>query len=253
MAQVKLVKSPLHKVQQAYFNLKYECRSSIFDHNLIRDVLHIYMDTADSTFIIIPEPKYNENLLMYLKNKRRRLCEQEVLSLFHQICEFVQICHKNGIITRDLKLSRFYFIDEEKTKLQYDSLECCVILDNPSCDVLDYKIGCLRYAAPELFTVNSTYRGKSADMWTLGVILYTMLAGRYPFNAIGDVNLIRIIRYHNKLVIPDKISNSARWLLLALLNKNYKERLRSEHVLLSPWLRQLKPAYMYIPVDVEIE
>lgn len=116
----KIINEPLHKVQKAYFQLKQddnECRSSILGHPLIRAAHDIVSKTPRSTYVIVPAEETNsgvyEDLHTYIRNKRR-LCEMEARSLFHQICETVQICHRNGIILRDLKLKRFYFIDEER-------------------------------------------------------------------------------------------------------------------------------------------
>lgn len=126
-----------------------------------------------------------------------------------------------------------------------------MILDNPCDDTLSDKIGCPLYTAPELLCPNPTYQGKPADMWSLGVILYTMLVGQYPFYEKGSCNLITIIR-HCHVQIPSSLSKSVRWLLLSLLRKNHEERMKAEHIFLSPWLREQRPAYMYIPVDVVI-
>lgn len=115
----KIINEPLHKVQEAYFKLQQEqegCRSSIYGHLLIRGVTDIVPLNKQRTYLILSPPDQEgvfEDLHSYLREKQR-LGETEARALFHQICETVMVCHRNGIILRDLKLKRFFFIDEAR-------------------------------------------------------------------------------------------------------------------------------------------
>lgn len=126
--QCRVINETFNKVQQAYFRLQQEvddCRSSIYGHNLIRGVKDIVPLNKQRTYVILANPPRKvatesggatgifEDLHTYLR-KKHRLCETEARSLFHQICETVLFCHRNGIILRDLKLKRFFFVDEAR-------------------------------------------------------------------------------------------------------------------------------------------
>ena len=62
--------------------------------------------------------------------------------------------------------------------LKLESLEDAVVLEDESDDLLSDKHGCPAYVSPEILRCNTRYSGRAADMWGLGVMLYTMLVGR---------------------------------------------------------------------------
>ena len=59
-----------------------------------------------------------------------------------------------------------------------ESLEDAVVLEDYADDLLSDKHGCPAYVSPEILRTNTRYSGRAADMWGLGVMLYTMLVGR---------------------------------------------------------------------------
>lgn len=166
---------------------------------------------------------------------RKRLREPEARRLFRQMCEVVKCCHEQGIVLRDLKLRKFVFADTEKTHLRLESLEDAVVLDNPAEDLLQDKRGCPAYVSPEILKANTTYSGKAADMWSLGVILYTMLIGRYPFNDSEHASLFAKIS-RGQFVIPECLTSKARCMIRSLLRRDPDERITSEDVFLHPWM-----------------
>nr|XP_019932887.2 tribbles homolog 2-like [Aedes albopictus] len=167
---------------------------------------------------------------------RKRLREPEARRLFRQMCEVVKTCHEQGIVLRDLKLRKFVFADSERTQLKLESLEDAVVLDDPSEDLLQDKRGCPAYVSPEILKANTTYSGKAADMWSLGVILYTMLVGRYPFNDSEHASLFAKIS-RGQFTVPDCLSSKARCMIRALLRREPEERIASDDVLYHPWLQ----------------
>lgn len=107
----KIVNEPLAKVQAAYFNLM-DCVSDEHGHQLFRGVRDIIPLSKNCTYVIIPLDCGYNDLHTYIREKRR-LGEQEAQGLYRQICETLRACHNNGIILRDFKLKKFYFLDKE--------------------------------------------------------------------------------------------------------------------------------------------
>ncbi|KAJ9585144.1 hypothetical protein L9F63_003063 [Diploptera punctata] len=167
---------------------------------------------------------------------RKRLREPEARRLFRQIVESVHACHDQGIVLRDLKLRKFVFADSHRTHLKLETLEDAVVLEDPDDDLLQDKRGCPAYVSPEILRSYQQYSGRAADMWSLGVILYTMLVGRYPFNDNDHANLFIKISLGN-FVIPDCLSARAKCLIRSLLRREPSERLSAADVLIHPWFK----------------
>ncbi|XP_078507856.1 tribbles homolog 3 [Lissotriton helveticus] len=165
--------------------------------------------------------------------QRKRLPEREVATIFRQMAEAVAHCHAKGVLLRDLKLRKFIFSDKERTKVVLENLEDCHLLDGPE-DSLSDKHGCPAYVGPEILSMDS-YSGKAADIWSLGVILYTMLVGRYPFEDTNPASLFNRIR-KGVFAVPDCLSPKARCLIYSILRKDPAERLTAQGILLHPWL-----------------
>ena len=72
-----------------------------------------------------------------------------------------------------------------RTTLRLESLEDAVVLESED-DLLTDKHGCPAYVSPEILRTNSQYSGRAADMWGLGVMLYTMLVGRYVIKLVNS-------------------------------------------------------------------
>lgn len=216
-----------------------------------------------------------EDLHAYVRRKRR-LPEREAARLFSQALAAVAHCHRHSVVVRDVKLRRFLFADADRTLLQLDGLYDALVF-NGSDDLLTDKHGCLAYVSPEILDATFTgvsatpvsdprtsrvlpaspgsYAGRPADMWSLGVMLYTMLVGRYPFADPDACTLFARIR-RGRYPLPSEVSLSApaRCLIRSLLAVNPSDRLTAEEALWHPWFSAvesipLTPAVSNQPSD----
>ena len=80
-----------------------------------------------------------------------------------------------SIILSGTPSNRVFFF---RTEVKLESLEDAVVLEDYADDLLSDKHGCPAYVSPEILRSNTQYSGRAADMWGLGVMLYTMLVGR---------------------------------------------------------------------------
>lgn len=179
-------------------------------------------------------PPCHGDLHSYVRT-RRRLREPSARHLFRQIVSAVHEAHAKGIVLRDLKLRKFVFTDESRTEVKLESLEDAVVLEDYDDDLLSDKHGCPAYVSPEILRSNTQYSGRSADMWGLGVMLYTMLVGRYPFHGAEHSGLFAKIR-RGQFTLPENLSSRAKCLIKCLLRKDPSDRITTEDVLVHPWL-----------------
>ncbi|XP_077443383.1 tribbles homolog 2 [Stigmatopora argus] len=164
----------------------------------------------------------------------KKLREEEAARLFYQIASAVAHCHDGGLVLRDLKLRKFVFKNEARSALKLESLEDTHILADGADDSLSDKHGCPAYVSPEILNAGGSYSGKAADVWSLGVMLYTILVGRYPFHDVEPGSLFSKIR-RGHFSVPDTLTPKAKCLIRAILRREPAERLTSREILQHPW------------------
>lgn len=122
-----------------------------------------------------------------------------------------------------------------RSELRLDGLEDARVLEDESNDRLADKHGCPAYVSPEILHSNETYSGRAADIWSLGVMLYTMLVGRYPFHDSDPSALFGKIR-RGQFNIPQMLSVKAKCMIKNLLRRDPSERLAAGDILQHPWV-----------------
>uniref|UniRef100_A0A1A8DNZ1 Tribbles homolog 3 n=3 Tax=Nothobranchius TaxID=28779 RepID=A0A1A8DNZ1_NOTKA len=188
----------------------------------------------DNVYVFLPG--HHGDMHAYVRS-RKHLDEEEAGRLFAQMLGAVTHCHQHGVILRDLKLRRFVFTDKYRTRLALLGLNDSVLLHgNLDDDSLMDRHGCPAYVGPELLTNgNRCYSGRAADIWSLGVSLYTMLIGRYPFQDTQPAALFAKIR-RGVFSLPNWLSPQAKCLIGCMLRKEPAERLKAIELLMHPWL-----------------
>lgn len=120
------------------------------------------------------------------------------------------------------------------------SLQCSGAQAMGSSGLLDGRPDCtptmIQYFSPEMILPGS-YDGRSADIWSLGVITFTLLVGEYPFYHKSLQNAVQYIR-HGIFCIPRHLSQLAKSMITSLLAHQPSERLSAWAILDHPWFKQ---------------
>lgn len=95
------------------------------------------------------------------------------------------------------------------------------------------------YISPEVLNTNhSEYSGKLSDSWSLGIVLYTLLLGRYPFHHQAIATMFaKIARAKYQIPPSSVLSLDAKILLRSLIRLKPSERLLPWEILNHNWLK----------------
>ena len=125
--------------------------------------------------VIVTEYCDGEELFQVLA-KGRRFPEKDAFKIFRNLCETMACVHSKGVAHRDLKPENIV-IDLET--LQVHIIDWGLAFDYVNDRELKW-CGSPNYASPEMVS-ELQYIGPEVDMWSLGIILYTLVTARMPF------------------------------------------------------------------------
>lgn len=171
------------------------------------------------------------NLCEYLDNEP--IPEDLARYYFAQIIDAVQYCHNHGVAHRDLSVSNLLMDNDANIKIS--DFGCAGVFSRGWDIFATPMVGGLSHLAPEQICGNA-YSGEKIDIWSIGIILYSLLVGKIPFKATVPqqyLDDIRNVRYS----IPDSVSPEARDLISRMLVFTPTKRLSCEQIAEHPWMQ----------------
>uniref|UniRef100_A0A8D1D1Q2 MAP/microtubule affinity-regulating kinase 3 n=1 Tax=Sus scrofa TaxID=9823 RepID=A0A8D1D1Q2_PIG len=195
---------------------------------------------TDKTLYLIMEYASGGEVFDYLV-AHGRMKEKEARAKFRQIVSAVQYCHQKRIVHRDLKAENLLLDADMNIKIADFGFSNEFALGGK----LDTFCGSPPYAAPELFQ-GKKYDGPEVDVWSLGVILYTLVSGSLPFDG-QNLKELRERVLRGKYRIPFYMSTDCENLLKRFLVLNPIKRGTLEQIMKDRWINagheedELKP------------
>ena len=200
------------------------------NHPFISKFYEILEDS--NYYFIVMEYVENGNMLDFI-NKYGRITESQARRYFSQILCVLEYLHKEKFIAhRDLKAENVLLDKYFNVRVIDFGLSNVFTKENPK---LSTACGSPAYASPEM--IKGQKYTKAADIWSAGVLLYSMVAGHLPFDDKNTNTLLQKIIY-TECNFPNFMSPPLVDLLRKILKKNPDERIKLDKIKEHVWFSQ---------------
>ena len=236
LVTIKIIDKQEDETKKEEELVRYEIGILKFCHH--KNIVNLidYFETIDNIIIILNYIEGN-TLGEYLKNNNFNFTETQVANIVLQIAKGIKYLHKFGIIHRDLKTDNI-MIEQKNTEVKIMDFGLSKIASKEEKLIEGY--GTLYYAAPEIIE-NLPYN-KEVDIWSLGVILYYIFTGCYPFmgkeeDEIEEKIINEPVEFKDGEweVISDKVQD----LIKKCLEKNPEGRITIDDFINHPWFNNI--------------
>ncbi len=162
--------------------------------------------------------------------RQRKLSVQGILGLMHRVCLAVEYAHQRSIIHRDLKPSNILVTSDGQPHVLDFGLARSLVSEGRTekLSVAGDVMGTYEYMSPEQAAGDVEAIGKASDVYSLGIILYHLLTGDWPYDVTGrDYRVLERIQEQEPARPSEKVPGFDRdleALLLKALAKSPKER-----------------------------
>ena len=192
-----------------------------------------YFEDTENVYILL-EMCQNQTLNELLK-RRKRLTEIEVQCYIVQLIKALKYLHSHRVIHRDLKLGNLFLT--EKMELKVGDFGLATKLDFEG-ERKRTVCGTPNYIAPEILD-GKTGHSYEVDIWSLGVIIYTLIIGKPPFETRDVKTTYKRIKM-NAYTFPENaiVSEAAKNLIAQILVLDPSKRPTLDQILTHDFFNQ---------------
>ena len=161
--------------------------------------LYEVIETSSYLYLVM---EYIEGISLLDTNRRDEnhyLEEQRALKIFIQIIKAIMYCQSKNICHRDIKLENILITKDDIVKI----IDFGFAVKTDKETYQNLFCGSPSYMAPEIVN-KEKYIAQYSDIWSLGVLFYSMLYGRFPFKANAQEDLFKVIN-DAKVEFPEDI------------------------------------------------
>lgn len=198
------------------FALEVELVASLSHPNIVT-LLDSGRDAGGLTYLVM---EFVDGLTFREALRERQLTLVEVIEVFAQTCNALIETHARGIIHRDLKFDNIMLMRQRDGRLHVKLLDFGVaklLWRDQNLTQNGQVAGTPGIIAPEL--VDGARPTARSDLYSLGVLLYTALAGEAPFRGANDLELMRAHKTFRLPRLDDKVGEEVPEALIELVNE----------------------------------
>ncbi|XP_033225514.1 serine/threonine-protein kinase 33-like isoform X2 [Belonocnema kinseyi] len=179
------------------------------------------------------------NLAKFFERKKKRFEVEETVKIIRSLASALAYLHKNGIVHRDLTLENILIAHKieagEKIQIKVSDFGLSAMRGGPGHENMLHEFcGTLAYMAPEVIATKSY--SQQCDVWSMGVIMYVLMFGMFPFFSHDQHKLCKLIRKSEINFCELPCSEEARNLVSKLLEKNPAFRITAAETEQHPWI-----------------
>ena len=220
-------------LNHSWFFRQIEVLSKISHPCLVK--IHEFFEDRDNFFLVMDYHRGGD-LLQKLRSCRRLDCST-IVKIMRQILIGVSYLHNLKIVHRDLKPENILIWEKgEEVLIKITDFDTAgLLMENGK---TSGTLGTAYYMAPEL--LEKEYDEK-CDMWSVGIILYSLFTGHLPYTGMSDhqvLSNIQNVRIDFDSPELGRAPENAKNLLKRLLCKDPRKRISAREALAHPWIAE---------------
>ena len=204
---------------------------SNLDHPNIVKYFGVYEDECYIHILMEYLKGYDLYKIIALK-KYTDFDEKDICEIIYQLLQALSFIHNQNIVHRDIKPENILFA----SKKDYSTLKLIDFGLSTYLNKCKNIVGTPYYMSPEMIDGQSY---PQSDIWSIGVIVYLSLTGKYPFDSADNKDLFELIKKKQINIEPldaSECSDEAKDFIMKCLIKDYKKRMTTSECLNHAWI-----------------